>query len=131
MHLEGYCGSAGCKQPAGGGLQDTQRFIAVGEGSSLLSKSGTTSSTQTSEGLLAAALQVCVCVLTPQFAPRIQHCFCLETQLTGAACCLLSSPAQGDGGDWAESSECGGHAPRFRPAFLKKLFLSPSTMPHS
>lgn len=44
-------------------------------------------------------LQLCKCVFvfTPRFAQETQHCFYLGSQLEDAACCLLSSPAQGPG----------------------------------
>lgn len=44
-------------------------------------------------------LQLCKCVFvfTPQFAMKTQHCFYLGSQPKDAACCLLSSPAQGPG----------------------------------
>lgn len=100
MCLEGYGGSAGCSQWMVDSPQDSLMFIVIGKCCSLISlpsKSRTTPSIQTSDDLIAAALQMYVSVFTPQFAIKIQHCFYLETQLKDAACCLLFSPAQGDG----------------------------------
>lgn len=77
----------------------------------------------------AAALPVCVFVFTPQLAVETQPCFYLGSQLKGAACCLLSSPAQGPGDSWTGSSGSGGHAGVFLTIF--QSCISPEAFPFS
>lgn len=76
-------------------------------------------------------LQLCKCVFvfTPQFAMKTQHCFDLGSQLKDAACCLLSSPAQGPGDSSTESSGSGGHARVFLTIF--QTCFSPEAFPSS
>lgn len=85
--------------------------------------------------ILVLQLGTRVSVFTPQFAIEVEHCFYFETQLKAAACCLLFSPAQGEGRTEQRALRAGAmqgsFAPHFRPAFLEKPFLSHSTMFHN
>lgn len=73
-----------------------------------------------------ASVCVCVCVFTPQFAMKTQHCFGLGSQLEDAACCLLSSLhrawGQLDTGLWEW-----GHARIFLAMF--QTCISPEAFP--
>lgn len=76
--------------------------------------------------LLQLCKRMCVCVFTPQFAMKTQHCFGLGSQLEDAACCLLSSLhrawGQLDTGLWEW-----GHARIFLAMF--QTCISPEAFP--